>query len=113
MVEGLGRETRSARGRARRVGSRGPRATPARALGTAAWGWGGGSPPAGWPGGTRPLSGPGLSARGDAREQQDVVGIGGEDRVCVEVRLRREAVEVLRAVGSPPRTAHHRDDGQG
>ena len=53
---------------------------------------------------------PGLTARADACEQQDVVGVRREDRIGVEVLRRREAVEVLRAVRRPPRTDHHRDD---
>src|SRR5580765_1549448 len=69
-------------------------------------------PPAGWPEGSTPRLLPGLAARANAGEQEDVVGVRGEDRICVEVLLRREAVEVLRAVRRPPRTDHHRDDRQ-
>src|SRR3954467_3505087 len=53
---------------------------------------------------------PGLSARTDGGEEQDVVRVGGEDRVSVEVVLGREAVEVLRAVRRPAGADHHGDD---
>src|SRR5690349_5234637 len=52
----------------------------------------------------------GLAAGADPREGQDVVGCGCEDRVAVEVLRRREAVEVLRAVGRPAWPDEERDD---
>src|SRR2546423_14838379 len=52
----------------------------------------------------------GLAAGTNPRERQDVVGCGGEDGIAVEVLWRREAMEVLRAVGRPPRADEERDD---
>ena len=54
----------------------------------------------------------GLRARADPREREDVVGERREDRVAVVVLRRREAVEVLRAVGRPARPDEERDHGQ-
>ena len=54
----------------------------------------------------------GLRARADPRERDDVVGERREDRVAVVVLRRREAVEVLRAVGRPARPDEERDHRQ-
>src|SRR3954453_5640703 len=52
----------------------------------------------------------GFAAGADAGEREEIVRIGREDRVAVEVLRRVEAVEVLRAVGRPPRPDEERHD---
>src|SRR6478736_4165851 len=52
----------------------------------------------------------GFAARADAGEREEVVRIGGEDRVAVEVLRRVEAVEVLGAVRRPARADEERHD---
>src|SRR4051794_6026130 len=56
-----------------------------------------------WEGLATSSSRAGLAAGADSREREDVVGSRREDRVAVEVLGRREAMEVLRAVGRPSR----------
>src|SRR5262245_4454759 len=57
-----------------------------------------------------PLLRAGLAAGADAGERKQVVRICAEDRIAVEVLRRVEAMEVLRAVGRPPRADEERDD---
>src|SRR6266550_5463286 len=63
-----------------------------------------------WEGPATSSSHAGLAAGTDAREREDVVGGRREDRIPVEVLLRREAVKVLRAVRGPARPHEQRDD---